>query len=114
MANDNNNPGDISPEDLKAVNAALNERARIAKDIEMSTREILSTERSLVDQLTRGAKKTLDFSNILEHVLKTSNNLGKEFKTVEDIQQKMQTDAKFFKKMQEEIGMVASRRLQRN
>jgi predicted NodU family carbamoyl transferase len=103
--------GDITPEQIRAVNAEYDQRKKIVRDIEVSMKDMVLSERTLVDELAKGTKRTLDFSNILEHVLKSSKTLGKEFKTVEDIQQRMQTDAKFFKKMQQEIGDVARQRI---
>ncbi len=111
MAENDPTQGDISPEQLRAVNAELDQRKKIVRDIEVSMKDMVISERTLVDELAKGTRKTLDFSNILEHVLKHSKNLGKEFKTVEDIQNRMQTDAKFFKQMQQEIGDVAKQRI---
>ena len=58
--------------------------------------------------LTKSAKQTLDFEKILNNILHDSEELGSKFTSVSDMQEKMQTDATYFLKIQKEIRKTQS------
>lgn len=70
--------------------------------------QLEASSKTLVDNLVTNTRKTLDFSSALQHVLLTSKNLGKEFRTIDDIQEKMQNSAKFYKKIEAEISDIVA------
>lgn len=70
--------------------------------------QLEASSKTLVDNLVSNTRKTLDFSSALQHVLLTSTNLGKEFRTIDDIQEKMENSARFYKKIEAEIANIVS------
>ncbi len=70
--------------------------------------QLEASSKTLVDNLVSNTRKTLDFSSALQHVLLTSKNLGKEFRTIDDIQEKMENSARFYKKIESEISGIVS------
>lgn len=101
MANDPSDPnsGGVNKEAVetaKALNAVI-------KDIALLFGNINTSSKSLTDHIAKSAKQGLDFEKVLTDVLFNSENLGKKFKSTNDIQKKMQTDSKYFLKMQKEI-----------
>lgn len=70
--------------------------------------QVQASSKTLVDNLVSNTKKTLDFSSALQHVLLTSKNLGKEFRTIDDIQEKMENSSRFYKKIESEISNIVS------
>jgi hypothetical protein len=63
-------------------------------------------EKTNIDQILEKTKSTLDYKTILETVRKLSKDTIGDFKTVEDIQDRMNKSASFNKKIREETNKV--------
>lgn len=58
---------------------------------------------NLVNSFSRSASKASDFSRLLEEILVTSTDLPKSMKTTSALMAKMNTDARFFEKIQSRV-----------
>jgi len=72
---------------------------------------INTSSKTLTDHIAKGTKQTLDFEKVLTDVLFNSEELGKNFKSTNDLQKKMQTDSGYFLKMQKEIWKTVEKGL---